>query len=140
MVRYYALGAATGGVDIMGTGAQDLGEENIADAYAYYTILGLLDPKNPIIDAQIAASTFGVSWWKGLGIAALVGAPIAGAVLTIIDPAHRYKGGLDDTALGQKIGSRRKMSSFTVWSMERNPLGMLMYQPDMYNRDPYYQT
>jgi len=138
MVRYYIPGAATGGVDIMGAGAQDLGEENIADAFAYYTILGLLDPKNPLLDAKVAASTFGVSYWKGLGIAALVGAPITGAILTILDPAHRYKGGFDDTSTGQKIMGRRKMSSFTVWSMERNPTGMLMYQPDMYTRDPYY--
>jgi len=124
----------------MGAGAQDLGEKNIADAFLYYTALGLLDPKNPVLDAKIAASAFGVSYWAGLGIAAVIGAPIAGAVLTMIDPHHKYKGGWDDTRSGQKILGRRKMSTFTVWSMERNPLGMLMYQPDMYNRDPYYQT
>jgi len=66
-------------------------------AWGYYTLAGALDPKNPLVDARIAAGVFGVGWWAGLGIAIVGGAPIMGLVLTIIDPKDRYEGGLDET-------------------------------------------
>jgi len=71
------------------------------DALLYYTIGALLDPKNPVIDAKIAAAAFGVTWWKGLGIAAIIGAPIGGLILTGIDPQHKWSGGLDESRIYQ---------------------------------------
>lgn len=70
--------------------------EDFGEAWGYYTVAGLLDPKNPLVDARIVAATLGVSWWSGLLIAAVVGAPIAGLALTIIDPKHKWEGGLDE--------------------------------------------
>jgi len=83
--------------------AQEQGRRNVAEgfgeAWGYYTLAGLLDPKNPLVDARIVAAALGVSWWSGLFIAAVIGAPIAGVVLTIIDPQHKWEGGLDEYPL-----------------------------------------
>jgi len=73
--------------------------EDFGEAWGYYTVAGLLDPKNPLVDARIVASALGVSWWAGLFFAAVVGAPIAGFALTIIDPKHKWEGGLDEYPL-----------------------------------------
>lgn len=73
--------------------------EDFGEAWGYYTVAGLFDPKNPLVDARIAAAVFGVSWWAGLGIAAVIGAPVAGVVLTLFDPQHKWEGGLDEYPL-----------------------------------------
>jgi hypothetical protein len=77
-------------------GGAEFGQEFFR-AWGYYTLAGALDPKNPLVDARIAATFFGVGWWAGLGIAIVAGAPIMGLALTIIDPKDRYQGGLDET-------------------------------------------
>jgi len=70
-------------------------------AYLSYGRAGLLDPKAPA-EAWAWGGFLGLGGWKraaaGGLIGGIIGFSIGGAVLTVIDPLHKWEGGWDETA------------------------------------------
>jgi len=66
-------------------------------AYIYYGQLGLADPK---IAGEAAgySKLLGVSKEAGFALALLFGFTVAGIFGVVIDPAHQWEGGMDETA------------------------------------------
>lgn len=67
-----------------------------ARAWASYASLGLLDPKNFVLDGPVIARYLGVSYFTGVAIASFTGAIITGTILYGIDPQHKSRYGLDE--------------------------------------------
>ena len=66
-------------------------------AWKYYAGAGLLDPKIPV-EAYYWSGLLGISRLGGYAVALAVGVVIVGTALTIIDPHHKWEGGLDETS------------------------------------------
>jgi len=69
-------------------------------AWKYYAGAGLIDPKIPA-EAYMWSSLLGVSRLGGYGVAIAVGIFLTGTALTIIDPHHKWEGGIDETRIYQ---------------------------------------
>ena len=67
-------------------------------AWASYASLGLLDPKNFVLDGPILARYFGVSYIAGVAIASFTGAVLTGTLLYVVDPQHKSRYGLDEVS------------------------------------------
>jgi len=70
-------------------------------AYLSYGRAGLLDPKAPA-EAWAWGGFLGLGGWQraaaGTLIGGIIGFSVGGAVLTVIDPLHKWEGGWDETA------------------------------------------
>jgi len=66
-------------------------------AWGYYGMAGVADPKN-FAEASAWSRTLGIPYLAGYGVAGLVGFFLTGTILTVIDPLHKWEGGLDETA------------------------------------------
>lgn len=136
MVQWFVSPAATGGVSSipLETTPPNMNLQfDITSAFLYYALLGVADPRN-LADAKGIMRVTGLSYAVSLSLASAFGALAVGAALTMVDAKHKYPGGFDDTKLGKKIFSARKLSSLTV----TNPLRNLMYEPNIYEYDTYY--
>ena len=107
-MRYYNPVAGTGGVSQLPLERPtDFGTtRNPMSAFVSYSLLGVLDPKNPFVEARGIAAATGFSYSVSLGMAMVMGGAVAGALLTPLDPQHRFDGGFDDTALGERYYNR----------------------------------
>lgn len=83
-------------------------------AWGYYAGGGLLDPKLPA-EGIWWAGALGVGRLAGTAFAAMFGMIVTGTALTILDPHHKWEGGLDETATYQKVeaGLRDPQGFFT---------------------------
>jgi hypothetical protein len=74
--------------------------KDFMQAWGYYAGGGLIDPKLPA-EGIWWAGTLGVGRLAGTVFAAFFGIVVVGTVLTIVDPHHKYEGGLDESQLYQ---------------------------------------
>jgi len=65
-------------------------------AFGSYASLGLLDPKNFVLDGPMFARYFGVSYLTGVAMASFSGAIVTGSILYLVDPQHKSRYGLDE--------------------------------------------
>lgn len=65
-------------------------------AWWSYGTAGLLDPGN-FFEATLYQKKFGVSFRIGLLLSSARGFAVAATILTILDPSHKWPGGLDET-------------------------------------------
>jgi len=77
------------------------------DAYAYYGLAGVGDPGN-FFEAFAWRKGLGVPWVAGYALAGVRGFVLTGLILTLIDPAHKWSGGLDETQAYQEIAHKIK--------------------------------
>jgi hypothetical protein len=89
------------------------------DAWKYYAIVGLLDPKLPL-EAGGWALLLSSPYRVGLLVAAVVGVVVTGTALTIIDPAHKWEGGLDETP-GYEDAERQYLEMRAPWKTQYVP-------------------
>jgi hypothetical protein len=85
------------------------------DAWKYYAGAGLLDPKIPI-EAYYWSGLLGISRLGGYAVALAVGVVIVGTVLTIIDPKHKWEGGLDESQLYKDTAGEFEYGFKLGWS------------------------
>jgi len=71
------------------------------DAWAFYGIGGVADPKN-FIEAAGYARVLGIPYIAGWALAGAIGFFATGLGLTFIDPLHKWEGGLDETAFYER--------------------------------------
>jgi len=71
-------------------------------AWAFYGLAGFGDPKN-FVEASGWARLLGIPYWGGYAVAGVVGFFVTGLLLTAIDPLHKWEGGLDETAIYQRV-------------------------------------
>jgi len=90
------------------------------EAWIYYGVGGLADPGN-IAEAFAYKKAFGIPLVGGMIIASLRGFVATGLVLTLIDPAHKWEGGLDETAGYQRTFSRELEAQGGAWDWKRAP-------------------
>jgi hypothetical protein len=76
--------------------------EDDVSAFLYYGSMGLLDPKNPTVDAPTTARATGWSYGRALGFTLIGGFVVWGTVGWAIDPQDRREGGLAETEGYQK--------------------------------------
>jgi len=115
-------------------------QNDISSGFLYYSVWGALDPRN-FLDAKGVAKLTGLSYGASLGIAVIMGALGVGALITIVDPKHKYQGGVDDTTFGKTIfGSRTMTKSSIMASQSQFITGapVLTYQKPTYEYDAYY--
>jgi len=84
------------------------------NAFLYYGMLGMLDPKNPA-DAKVYSRTLGVSYGKGLGIALIGGFFFWGTVGWAIDWEDKREGGLAETEWYKKWTNPESYSLPSGW-------------------------
>jgi hypothetical protein len=75
-------------------------DTGFGEAWLYYAFAGLVDPKLPA-EALGWSALLGISRPGGFAVAVVVGVMVTGTILTIIDPAHKYEGGFDETRIYQ---------------------------------------
>jgi len=76
--------------------------EDDVNAFLYYGSMGLLDPKNPSVDAPATARATGWSYGKSLGFTLIGGFIVWGTLGWLVDPQDRREGGLAETEGWQK--------------------------------------
>jgi len=76
--------------------------EGFTRAMFEYAALAALDPTN-IPEGAVWASAFGIGYRWGFLFAVAKGILIGAPLLAIIDPQHRWEGGLDETSAYQRI-------------------------------------
>jgi hypothetical protein len=133
---WFVSPAATGGVSSIPLDQPPpnmMLQHDINAAFLDYAIIGALDPRN-LLDAKGVAKLLGISYLGGLSVAAVTGALFVGAVITAVDPKHKFTGGLDDTGFGKTFFGSRKMSPVSI----TDPLSNLMYTPLVLTQDKYY--
>jgi len=84
-------------------------------AWGYYAVGGLIDPKIPI-EGIWWAGQLGVGRLAGSMFAGLFGIVVTGTLLTIVDPHHKWEGGLDEYPLYRSIESDIKYGWDLGWS------------------------
>jgi len=89
-------------------------------AWAYYGIAGAADPKN-ILEAFAWRRAFGVPLIAGYALAGVQGFFATGLALTLIDPAHKWSGGLDETKIYQRTFSPELEAQGGAWDWRRAP-------------------
>jgi len=82
-------------------GGAEWGQEPMR-AWGYYALGGLLDPKLPA-EGLWWAGTLGIGRLAGTVFAGFIGIVVTGTILTILDPHHKWEGGLDETVTYQKV-------------------------------------
>jgi len=143
MSNFFISPAATGGVSStpLEQSPPDMPLQfDMTTAFLYYAVLGVIDPRN-LLDAKGIAKVLGISYVGGLSIAAIVGALGMGTVITIVDPKHKYAGGVDDTSFGKTLFGSRKMSKSSIMASQSQSItGMpvLTYEKPTYTYDAYY--
>lgn len=65
------------------------------EAWKYYALAGLVDPKLPA-EGSAWAALLGIRYLPGVAVAAAFGVLATGTVLTLVDPYHKWDGGLDE--------------------------------------------
>jgi len=90
------------------------------EAWAYYGLAGIADPGN-IFEAMAYKSKFGIPLVGGVALASLRGFVLSGLLLTLVDPAHKWEGGLDETAAYQRTFSRDLEEQGGAWDWRRAP-------------------
>ena len=143
MPRLFNPVAGTGGVEQTPIASPlDFGtDENPINAFLYYTVLGALDPKNPFVEARGIMTATGLAYWPALAVTMIMGGVVLGAIGTVLDPKHKMKGGLDETAFGKQLYGRRKMhhaSSMNKMSHLITGAPSLAYEESIYTYDSYY--
>jgi len=81
--------------------------DDFFDAFAYYGLAGVADPGN-FLEAFAWRKGLGVPWLAGYALAGVRGFLLTGLILTLIDPAHQWSGGLDETRAYQQIAHKIK--------------------------------
>jgi hypothetical protein len=71
--------------------------EDDVNAFLYYGSYGLLDPKNPTVDAPATKAATGWGYGKSLSVTLVGGFVTWGAVGWVLDPHGRREGGADET-------------------------------------------
>lgn len=71
--------------------------EDDVNAFLYYGTYGLLDPKNPTVDAPATKVATGWSYPKALSVTLVGGFVTWGVVGWLIDPHEKRGGGADET-------------------------------------------
>jgi len=71
------------------------------DAWAFYGIGGIADPKN-FAEAAGYSKVLGIPYVAGWLLAGGIGFFVTGLAFTFIDPLHKWEGGLDETAFYQR--------------------------------------
>jgi hypothetical protein len=84
-------------------------------AWGYYAVGGLIDPKLPV-EGIWWGSTLGISRLAGTIFAGFIGIVVTGTILTIVDPHHKWEGGLDESALYRSIETDIKFGWDLGWS------------------------
>jgi len=83
-------------------------------AWGYYAAGGLIDPKLPA-EGLWWGGTLGVSRLAGTVFAAFFGIIVTGTILTVVDPKHKWKGGLDESPLYRSIEEDIKFGFDLAW-------------------------
>lgn len=94
-------------------------------AWKYYAGAGLIDPKLPI-EAYYWSGLLGISRLGGFAVAAAVGVFLTGTALTIIDPHHKWEGGLDEYPWYEKNVDPLVMAA--PKHLERQALGARIFE------------
>jgi len=80
-----------------------------------YAFVAILDPTN-IPEAQVWSVGLGVGYGWGLAITLAKGIVLGPPILALIDPQHRWAGGLDEAPLYQSIESDIKFGVELGWA------------------------
>jgi len=70
-------------------------------AWSWYGMAGVADPKN-FAEASVWSRVLGIPYVAGYIVAGMIGFAVTGMVLTLIDPLHKWEGGLDETAFYER--------------------------------------
>lgn len=89
-------------------------------AWAYYGIAGAADPKN-FFEAMAWRRALGIPYVAAYAVAGVQGVLLTGLALTLIDPAHKWSGGLDETKIYQRTFSRELEAQGGAWDWRRAP-------------------
>jgi len=89
--------------------------EGFFRAMKEYAFVALIDPTN-IPEARVWSVALGVGYGAGLGITLAKGLVLGPPVLALIDPQHRWAGGLDEAPLYQSIESDIKFGYELGWA------------------------
>jgi hypothetical protein len=84
-------------------------------AWGYYAAGGLIDPKIGIEGAWWAGQ-LGVGRLAGTIFAGFFGIIVTGTLLTVVDPHHKWEGGLDESRLYQSIEEDIKFGFELGWA------------------------
>jgi len=66
-------------------------------AWGFYGLAGVGDPKN-FAEASVWSRVLGIPYIGGYIVAGSIGFFVTGLLLTVIDPLHKWEGGLDETS------------------------------------------
>jgi len=89
--------------------------KDFMEAWGYYAAGGLIDPKIPI-EGVWWAGQLGVGRLAGTIFAGFFGIIVTGTILTLVDPHHKWEGGLDESPLYRSIESDIKYGWDLGWS------------------------
>jgi len=70
-------------------------------AWGFYGLAGVGDPKN-FAEASVWSRILGIPYIGGFVVAGSIGFFVTGLVLTVVDPLHKWEGGLDETAFWER--------------------------------------
>jgi len=112
------LGEFSDQSDYPAGGYIDRGEhphEGFIRAMKEYAFVAIVDPTN-IPEAQVWSVALGVGYGWGLAVTLAKGLILGPPVLALIDPQHRWAGGLDESPLYQSIESDIKFGVELGWA------------------------
>jgi len=101
-LTHYHGGPATVTTTYPGKPIKEMPIEGFTRAMFEYAALAALDPTN-IPEGAVWAGALGIGYKWGLLIAVVKGVLIGAPLLAIVDPQHRWEGGLDETKTYQRI-------------------------------------
>jgi len=89
--------------------------EGFFRAMKEYAFVAIVDPTN-IPEAQVWSVALGVGYGWGLVITLAKGLVLGPPILALVDPQHRWAGGLDESPLYQSIESDIKFGVELGWA------------------------